>query len=176
MKIRESKLIDTSTGEVMSTTQTKVDYFDNEKGYLLFAKKNYSRVFSEIRIPKDFNDAELGKIYRLQEYIQQSTNLLIVRTKRGYRPMTVEEMIKVTGLTDRYGKEFIKKMMDNKLIARVTVEVGDRTAIHYYFNPMYFHNDRRLSVDLYNKFKDEIDPYLKTWVKIAFKEATQSIE
>jgi hypothetical protein len=171
MNVKETKLINTETGEVLSQSTKNIDYFDNEKGYLLFARKNYSRVFNDIRIPKDFNDSELGKIYRLQEHIQQSTNMMIKRTKRGYRPMSLDEMVQLTNLSDRFGKEFIKKMITHKLIARVTVETGERTTVQYYFNPLYFHNDKRLSVMLYNLFKEEIDPYINLWVKIAFKEA-----
>jgi len=171
MKVRESRIVDKETGVVTGIKEVPVAYY-TDQGYLLFANKNYSRIFADIRIPdtiedKDngFNDSELGKIYRLQAYIQKGTNLMIKRTNKGYRALTFEEMVEVTNLSERVGKEFIKKMIDNGLLARITIETGDSVEIQYYFNPLYFHNSKRLSVGLYNLFKTQIDPHLPKWVK-----------
>lgn len=169
MKIKESRLVDTSTGEIYFETKQPVSYF-NKDGYLMFIKKNHSRVFCDIRIPDEFTDSELGKIYRLQAHIQNKTNMLIKRTEKGYRPMMLDELVVITGLIDRRGKDFIKKLIEYKIIAKVTVETGKRSSVHYVFNPIYFHNGNRLSVGLYNTFKDEIDPFLAEWVKETFEE------
>jgi hypothetical protein len=175
MKIKHSQLIDTSTGEIHSDKTQIVNYF-NEEGYLLFVKRNYSRVFSDIRIPDEFTDSELGKIYRLQAYIQQGTNMIIKRMKRGYKPMDANDMYQSMNLSDRQGKEFIKKLMDNKIIAKVTVEYGGKGDVSYYFNPLYFHNSKRLSVGLYNLFTTDIDPYINDWVKKAFAENKETLK
>lgn len=175
MKFKETKLVDNITGEIHYIKKEPVSYFNND-GYLFLVKQNHSRVFNEIRIPSEiFIDSELGKIYRLQAYIQNKTNLMIKRTNKGYRPMTLEELVTITGLNERSGKEFIKKLIDNKIMARVTIETGDRITVHYVFNPIYFHNGNRLSVSLYNTFKEEIDPYIAEWVKLTFKEQTNEI-
>lgn len=172
MRIKQSRVLNTNTGEIYGEKDKVIDYF-NENGYLLFASRNHSRIFSDIRIPDEFTDAELGKIYRLQACIQKGTNMLIKRTNKGYRAMTFDEIAKETKLSDRLGKDFIKKLMKYELMAKVTIETGENgqvKEIQYYFNPLYFHNSKRLSVSLYNLFKNQIDPYLNEWVKTAFDE------
>lgn len=171
MKVKQSRIVNMDTGEIYNDKVKEVNYF-NEQGYLLFTSRNYSRLFSDIRIPDDFTDSELGKIYRLQAHIQKGTNLMIKRTNKGYRAMTLEELVSVTNLSERLGKDFIKKLIDYSLLARITIETGGMIEIQYYFNPLYFHNAKRLSVGLYNLFKNQIDPYLNEWVKNEFKENT----
>lgn len=175
MKFKESRLVDHNTGEIFYEKKQPVSYFNND-GYLMFVKKNHSRVFCDIRIPDEFTDAELGKIYRLQAHIQNKTNMLIKRTEKGYRPLTIDELVSITGLADRRGKDFINKLIEYKIIAKVTIETGNRTGVQYVFNPIYFHNGNRLSVGLYNTFKEEIDPFLAKWVKDAFEEHSVLVE
>lgn len=164
-----------NTGEILNQKKEGVNYF-NEDGYLLFYRKNYSRIFSDIRIPEAFNDSELGKIYRMQSNIQINTNLLIKRTKGRYRAMTYHEIVTLTGLRERAGRELIKKLLEYGIIAKVTIESEQTTSIQFYFNPLYFHNSKRLSLSLYNIFKEQIDPHLDKWVKNAFEELTEPNE
>lgn len=168
-KLKETRYIDTNTGEITGGNKVTVDFF-NEEGYLLFAKNNYSRVFTDIRIPSDFTDTELGKIYRLQASIQQGTNMLFKRTNGKRRPMTYTELVAEVGLSDRLSKEFVKKLLDYEIIAKVTIETGKNVAIQYYFNPLYFHNSKRLSPLLYNLFKKQIDKHIPGWVKNEYEQ------
>jgi hypothetical protein len=175
MRVKNSQIIELNTGEILSEKKEKISYF-NDDGYLLFYRKNYSRIFSDIKIPDSFTDSELGKIYRMQSNIQQTTNLLVKRTNKRHRPMTYNEIVLSTGLRDRAGKEFIRKLITHGIIAKVTIESENKTSIQYYFNPLYFHNGKRLSLSLYNIFKEQIEPHLEKWVKEAFEELSEQTE
>jgi hypothetical protein len=171
-RVKETKIVDKNTGEIISSETKSVTYF-TEKGYMVFARKNYSRVFTDIRIPDDFTDAELGKIYRLQACIQQNTNMLVKRTNGIRRPMTYAEIAKQTGLSDRLGKEFVKKLLDYAIIGTIEKTTGGTTRLAYYFNPLYFHNSKWLTFELYDLFKKQLDPHLPVWVKREYDQINQ---
>lgn len=168
-KVKETRIIESTTGEIVKCETKSITYF-TEKGYMVFARNNYSRVFTDIRIPSCFTDSELGKIYRLQACIQQNTNMLVKRTNGIRRPMTYIEIAKETGLSDRLGKEFLKKLLDSAIIGTIEKTTGGITRLAYYFNPLYFHNSKWLTFELYDLFKKQLDPYLPVWVKIEYEQ------
>lgn len=173
--IKETRLVDSNTGEIKLNKKIEVDYF-NDDGYLMFAKRNYSRVFSDFRIPKEFSDSELGKIYRLQRCIEKNTNMMFKVVKKRKIPMTRDDLVSETGLSTRLGKDFIKKLFDYGIIGTEIRIVQDIKTVEYYFNPLYYHNSKRLSHSLYKLFKKQLNEHLPKWVKQEFEQMEEHAE
>lgn len=157
--------IDRDTGEIVQSREAEgINYF-NDDGYLFMIRRGCTRVFQHIDLPATFSDAEVGKLFRIKNYIQYDSNMLVKRTRDGNRPMTKEEIIFVLNYQSRRGINFFNKLMREGVLAEVSIKCGrSKKRIQYYMNPLYFHNGKRLNVTLYNLFKTQLDPYLNQWV------------
>lgn len=169
--------INPETGELIYKKDTRgIEYF-NDDGYLFLINKNGARVFQYIDLPDDFSDSEIGKIFRLKNHIQYKTNMLYKRTNDGHRPMDREDIVKALGYESRRGITFFNRLMDREIIAQVTIKCGlEPDRVQYYMNPIYFHSGKRINVNLYTLFKDQLDPYLKDWVKEKFSKQQAEIK
>ncbi|MHA1302980.1 MAG: hypothetical protein ACTSPI_04685 [Candidatus Heimdallarchaeaceae archaeon] len=162
--------VDNNTGEIVFiSTKPAISRF-NDKGYLFLINHNYSRVFANIDIPSMFSDSQIGKIYKLKNYIQKDSNLLQIRTSKGYRSMLRIDIGKIFKLQDRQTKTFTSKLIKHGIIAEVTILCENRKVKQLYMNPLYFCNAKRINATLYNIFKLQLDPYLNKWVKEEFAE------
>ena len=58
-RIKNVRYIDIKTGEITGVTNKFVNTtFDDEKGYLFWNRKSGTRLFDEVRLPKDFSFTE----------------------------------------------------------------------------------------------------------------------
>jgi len=169
--------INPETGELIYSRDSRgVDYF-NDDGYLFMINKNGARIFQYIDLPEGFSDSEVGKVFKLKNYIQQKTNMLYKRSSSGYTPMDREDIVKALGYESRRGITFFNRLIEKEILAQVTIKCGeDPDRVQYYINPLYFHGGKRINVNLYMLFKTQLDPYLKDWVRKKFTQQQAEIE
>jgi len=163
--VRETRHTNTTTGETYLSV-VRFDMF-NDDGYAFLVKANYSRVFSGIRLPPDFTIMEFGRLYMLQAYIQQGSNMLVIRKRRGMTAMDSDDILDAVRMKQGGpARAFIKKLQDKGVIRVINfVDEHRKKQTQYYFNPIYFHNGKRINLTLYNLFKSSIDPFIAQWVK-----------
>lgn len=168
---KTSKITNPETGEV---TQGKSEvtfinpWFDDEKGYLLWPRKNFAKSYQTVDFPKELNWAERGRLATLAKKIWSNTNMLGYRGNGGIRPYDIKQIGKIIGLKERAATRFMRKMEKHRIIKPIPVKFGDRVEVQYYFNPVYYFSNNRLSFNLYLLFHEELDPLLPDWVKKEF--------
>jgi len=163
---KETRIIDPATGEVKHSKVRAINAaFDEEKGYLFWARKNFAKSFSDVPYPNEMTDTEIGRMARLAKKIWSNTNMLGYRGNGGVRPYGVPEVAKELGISERQARTFLNKMVRLGLMARVEVEVGEATETHLYINPIYFFSSNRVPLNLYLIFREQFDAVLPEWVK-----------
>jgi len=157
--------VDEKTGEVVSEKRHHISAaFDDEKGYLLWARKNFAKSFSEIDFPKDMTTLEIGQMTRLSKRIWSNTNMLGYRGSGGVKPYDIDKIAEVLNISSRQAYRFMQKMMKLGIIAKVTVDTEGKKDTHYYINPMYFFSSKRIPLNLYLIFRKQLDAVLPQWV------------
>jgi hypothetical protein len=163
---KETRYIDDQTGEVLSSKVMHIAAaFDEEKGYLFWARKNFSKSFMDVDFPLQMTMKERGQMATLAKKIWSSTNMLGYRGNGGVRPYSVEQIGKVIEVKPYQAAAFVRKMIRLGIMARVNVKVGDRQETQYYINPVYFFSSNRIPLNLYLLFRKELDKVLPEWVK-----------
>ena len=170
---QSKKLINLSTGEILDEkTVTFPAYFDEEKGYLFWVRKNHARSFHGIPYPKEMSDSDIGKLARLAKHIWSNTNMLAYRGNGGIRPLDIDGIAEVLDLKPRRVRSYIKKMVTLGVMAKSRTKVGDVVEDFFYINPIYFCSSKRIPLHLYLIFKKQLDEVLPTWVIQRFNETT----
>jgi hypothetical protein len=169
--IKETKYIDSKTGEIYSN---KVSYinaaFNEEKGYLFWARKSFAKSFQEVPYPEGMSFVEIGQVAVLAKHIYSNTNMLGYRGNGGIRPYTTEGIAKILKVGRRRAQQFISKMTELGMIAKVEVETENKTETQLYINPIYFCSSNRIPLNLYLIFRKQLDEVLPDWVKKKFFE------
>jgi len=166
--IQEKRNIDMGTGEILSTIQTEIPDSMNEEGYRVPTNKRGAKLFSDVDFPKGVTDSEIGKMTRLSKLMIGSINMLGYRIRGAVKPYTDSELAGIVALCGWRGKAFIQKMIKYKLMARFEITIGKQKRTQYYINPAYFFAGKRIGLDLYLMFRDELDPILPAWVRNSF--------
>lgn len=167
--IKKTLLIDEKTGEIMHDTEKHVaPAFDEEKGYLFWARKSFSKSFHDVDFPEEMNDLEIGRMARLAKKIWSNTNMLGYRGNGGVRPHTTAMIADILNLSERQSYRFIEKMIRLGVMARVKINTRQSTETHLYVNPLYFFSSNRIPLNLYLLFRKDLDSVLPQWVKDEF--------
>jgi len=169
-KIIQARTIDTVTGEVLFSTQraSKVKYFDEEKGYLFWARKSFSKSFADIDFPDDMSDLEIGRMARLAKRIWSNTNMLGYRGNGGVRAYSIDMIADILKIKTRQAYRFIEKMIRLGVLARVTINTDQRKETQLYVNPIYFFSSNRIPLSLYLIFHRQLDQYIPKWAQEAY--------
>jgi hypothetical protein len=169
---RRQSDIDTDTGQVLKHNVSKFKVFDEDKGYLFFAKSYARRMFNSITLSDHVKDRyDFMRCHLLAEHIYKDTNMIAYRiSARKIRPADVEDIAKIINLSDKKTKEYLSRMRKLHVIAERTDKVGDLISVKYYFNPLFICSKKYLSAELYFLFQESLDCYLPEWVKIKFQE------
>jgi len=61
-------------------------------------------------------------------------------------------------------------MIRMRILAKVVIDIGSETQVQYYMNPIYFFNEKWLSLNLYLLFKVDVDGVLPEWVRWKFND------
>lgn len=168
--IKETRYISEETGEVKKTkVQRVVARFDDDRGYLFWARKDFAKSFLDVPYPKEMTDAEIGRIARLAKRMWSNTNMLGYRGNKGVRPYNVEQIGKEIGLGPRQAQRFVKKMIDIGMMAKHEDGKGRSKEVQYYINPIHFFGSNRIPLSLYLLFRKHLDKLLPWWVKAEYK-------
>lgn len=166
--IKQTRLIN-SNGEVI---KNKVHHiaaaFDEEKGYLFWARKSHAKSFLDTPYPPGMTHTEIGRIAVLAKKIWSNTNMLGYRGNGGVKPYDVEQIGKIIELGPRQAARFIDKMIKVGMMARVRVDSGGKKETQYYINPIFYFSGNRISLNLYLIFKEQLDRVLPEWVKVEY--------
>lgn len=169
-KVWQNNLVDTRTGELLYKYHQKgIDRF-NEKGYLFKSNANKAVTYNGINLPEELSDSELGKVYRLKNHLEKNTNMLRIRSSRGYFPMVTDDFERVWNVSHRRSLELIKKLKELGVISEGKFESAKTKTTQYFMNPLYFHNGKRITTDLYSLFEEELKQHLNDWVIKEFEE------
>lgn len=171
--VYEKSAVNRETGEIISYHKYSMVYYSAEKGYLFFNKRGAVKTFNGIDLPETLKDEDIGKLYKLSKKTFKTTNMLMYRSHNTILPMQAKHIAKTLGITEKYAKMFIRKMINSRIMAKVTVKNSEFPCkIQYYMNPIYFFNGKYLNLNLYLLFKDDLDMYLPQWVKDKFYEGS----
>ncbi len=169
--LKETKYIDTDTGEIYASKQQYVGMqFDEEKGYLFWNRKSHNKLFHDVDFPEVLNITDIGRLTLLSKHIWRDSNLLAWRGNGGIKAHNIKTISKIVQLKERQTRTFIKRLIVLQILARVEIEVGNKKTNHYYINPIYYCSSKRISLNLYLIFKDSLDKIIPDWVKGKFIE------
>lgn len=149
MKVRNVKIVDGHTGEVEydHSSEVRMYLFKEEKGFLFAHNRRSVRSFPNIVWP-DLTNNELAYLFKLSRHMTEDNRI---------KGKTAQEMSKIIGLSNRRTYDFLFQMQGLHIIIKAN---GG-----YYINPLYFFVGKYLSSELYQLFKEELDPYLSDWAK-----------
>lgn len=169
--IKRIMRVDGQTGEVYySKEEYQTPAFDEEKGYLFWARKKAAKTFADVTFPQGMNDLEIGRMVRLSKRIWGKTNMLGYRGNGGVRPYNIDQIGEVIGLKSRQTHAFVTKMLKLGILARVVVECEGVKETQFYVSPIYFFSGNRIPLNLYLIFREQLDAILPEWVKQRFDE------
>jgi hypothetical protein len=161
--VKITNYINPETGEVHDVSSF-VDMQFDDNGYLFWAKKSNVRTFLEVPLPDTFTWAERGRIEALRHYILKDNQLLVYRSHGSIRPLSELEISNILQMSHRQCRILINKMVDNHIIKSVRI-----SGITYYaFNPLYGVKDKRLSIQVFIIFQEELQLVLPQWVILKF--------
>ncbi len=173
--LKETRYKDETTGEVRGGKVRHIAAaFDEEKGYLFWARKSAAKSYMDVPYPKEMSHSEIGKLAILAKHIWSNTNMLGYRGNGGVRPYTAEQIGKLVGLKKYQGGAFLRKMIRLGVMARVEIKSEGRQEIQYYINPIYFFSSNRIPLNLYLIFRDQLNKVLPGWVKERFAQQTRA--
>ena len=150
--------------------QSNKIYFDEEKGYLLRVNRNNLTILDSIGLPTTLTDGDVAKMYRLSLTLHKQGNLLCYRSGNSLKAMNDARVAKHLGISERKASEFLNRMIQNNIIARVIIVKGNSRERQYYINPIYFFVGKWLNVNLYLLFKNDLKRILPEWVIVEFEE------
>ena len=167
--IKQTRLIDDRTGEIVSDKKCLTSpMFDDEKGYLLWPRKSFSKSFHDVDFPVGMNDLEIGRMARLAKRIFSNTNMLGYRGNGGVKPYSIDMIGNALNLKQRQARKFVDKMIQYGVMAKVKIESEERKDYQLYVNPIYFFSSNRIPLNLYLIFRKQLDEVLPEWVKMEF--------
>lgn len=162
-QIKSIKYTNPVTGEYKSS-QYWVDMIFDDDGYLFWSNKNNVKTFLDLPLPKVFTWAEKGRINELKHYILRDNQFLAYRSNNGIKPLEISNMCKVLEISERQCRALIKKIKDIGIIKEVCVD-----GIKYFaFNPVYGFRGKRLSLNVFIFFQEELSAVLPKWVTNEF--------
>jgi hypothetical protein len=168
--IKQTQIVDENTGEVCSTkVQHIAAAFQEEKGYLFWARKNFAKSFQDVPYPENMSILEIGQMAVLAKHIWSTTNMLGYRGNGGVKPYDAGGIAKILGVGLRRAQQFISKMIRSGMMARVEIKTESGTEVQYYINPVYFFSSNRIPLNLYLIFRRELDKVLPEWVKDEYR-------
>lgn len=158
---------DLETGEITYGQERYVDRsFSHHKGFLYKARENYVKRFTDSALPEGLSWVDQGKLARLQSYIVGSSQLLGERRHGKFVPLTVSDMAVIFKCKRRSAYYTIEAAKKYRVVKEV--KIGDETWFAY--NPLYGLKNKRISLETFIIFQDELSEALPEWVKRNFLE------
>jgi hypothetical protein len=153
--IQNTRIIN-SNGEVVEEKNYHFSDSMNEEGYRFPSHKAGARLFRDVYLPKSISYQDKGRLYDLSQIMVGNTNLIGYKEKGKIYGYTEDEISKIVELSGKRGREFVRRMVQNKIIKKL--DAG------YYMNPAFFMSTgQRLSLELFIHFQEELMPLLPKW-------------
>lgn len=169
-QLKTTAYTDPITGETFSGQQWVDMQFDDD-GYLFWTKKAAVKMFIDIPLPDCFTWAEKGRLTELQHYMLKDHQLLVYRSHDGIRPLDIECMCRILGMSERRCHALVSKAKQEHVLKEIKID----SLIYFAYNPVYGFKGKRMSVMVYIMFQDELRKYLKPWVTERFEEQAQEL-
>ncbi|MCC5465556.1 hypothetical protein [Pelosinus baikalensis] len=167
--LERKQVIDNKTGQVMADNVRHISSaFDDDKGYLFWARKSFAKSFIDVPYPKEMSKMDIANISILSKHMWSNTNMLGYRGSGGAKPYDVVMIAKAIELKQRQTYSFLKKMIDLGLMAKVDIKTDNGIETQYYINPIYFFSGNRIPLSLYLIFRKQLDGVLPGWVRERF--------
>jgi hypothetical protein len=160
------------TGEITYGKERFVDaMFSDHKGFLYKPRENYVKKFTDSALPSGLSWVDQGKLSRLQTYIVGSSQLLGERKHGRFIPLTISRISEIFKCKNRSTYYTIQAAKKHKVLKEVTIG-----GISWYaYNPLYGLKDKRISLETYIIFQDELSEALPEWVKNNFLEQAKTV-
>jgi len=156
--VKVTSYINQETGEFKEFQQL-VDLQFDEDGYLFWNRKANVKTFLEIPIPDIFTWSEKGRINELKHYILKDNQFLVYRSGNVIKPITSIEMCKIIGMSERQCKALVSKMKKAKIIKEIAFD----GLVYIAFNPLFGFKEKRLTLNVYLFFQEELSNVLPKW-------------
>lgn len=169
--VKKVQYVNRDTGEFYNKMQY-VDLQFNDDGYLLWSRKSNIKTFNEYKLPKEFTWSEKGKINELKHYILKDNQFLVYRSGDLIKPITCNELIKFWDSSERQCKALLKKMKKFGIIK----EIKFSGLTYFAFNPLYGFKGRRLSLNVYIFFQNELRNEIPKWAIEKFAEQAEEMK
>lgn len=154
-----------STGEVTYSSPRLVDQeFSVEKGYIYRMRDNYIKNFDDTSLPKELSWAEKGKLSELRLFLIGDSQLLGRRKNGKFIPLTVEDISKVFECKIANAYRTISRAKEYKVIKEVLIE----NILWYTYNPLYGLKGKRINMDTFIAWQEELSPVLNARIKGEF--------
>lgn len=154
--IKRTQLIN-DDGEILKDRNERFTQAMTIEGYRFPSHKAGARLFRDVKLPKEISYQDKGRMYDLSQLMIGNTNLIGYKQDGKIYGYTDSEIGELVDLSGKRCKEFIKRMLANKVIKKL--DAG------YYINPAFFMSTgQRLSLELFIHFQDELIPLLPKWV------------
>lgn len=169
--LKLTRYINRETGDFYDKRQY-VDLQFNEEGYLFWNRKGNVKTFIEYTLPDKFSWSERGRIDELKHYILKDNQFLVHRSGNTIKPIGIKEMMKILGMTERQCKSLIKKMKAFNIIKEVKID----TLIYFVYNPLYGFKGKRLCLNVYLFFQEELKQVIPKWAVEKFVGEAEEIK
>jgi len=153
------------TGEITRSKPVLRDMqFSHAKGYLYRFRDNYIKKFEDTPLPKQLTWAEKGKLAELQLYIVGDSQLLGQRKNGKLIPLTIPDISKILECKDWNTYKTIAQAKKYKIIKDVSID----NIIWLSYSPIYGLKGKRLTIDTFIAWQDELKEVLPSWVREQF--------
>jgi len=127
-----------------------------EKGYMFSLGGSPVRMYPGFELPKELTHAEVGRCLECAQYLEPETNMLFYRSNQDRKPLNRAKLAKRLGISYRQCCRFVERMI------KFGVMVSEQGRI--YICPVYFFRGHHLRYALYDRFREQMDKVLPSWV------------
>ena len=108
-----------SDGEIISETNKHFTDSMNDDGYRFPSHKAGARLFRDVVLPKTISYQDKGRLYDLSQLMIGNTNLIGYKQSGKIYGYTEDEIAEIVELSGKRGREFVKRMVSNKIIKKL---------------------------------------------------------
>jgi len=110
----ENRLIDNETGEVTYKKTNPKFQKVNKDGYLFKANSRKIVTYQNIDLPDTLQDHEIAKFYKLKNNIEKGSNFIRIKTYKGYRNATVDDLAEIWNVSIRQAQRTFKESVQER--------------------------------------------------------------
>lgn len=168
-------IVDIETGEIVLRVANRrtssygsldpipaMRYFNPKKGYKFrHGGKLIVKMMVDCEIPEEFSYSDIGKMYYLARSVNYLTGYLSTQNRQNrIRPLKVDEMAHLLGLTGSAMSKFIAKLKKHDIIRRT--KRGEWSMNPLFFSPNY------INKELFDLWRDVLDRYVPLTIQAVF--------